>query len=99
MLTANVVPGVLVSGWWGAFVVAVVLGILNTLVKPVLLVLTLPINIMTLGLFTLVVNTFLIMVAGGLVNGFEVTSFGAAFWFGLILSVVNWFLSKLDPGK
>lgn len=93
---AYVVGGVTLSGWVPAVVVAVVLGILNSVLKPVLVVLTLPVNILTLGLFTLVINALLVMLAAKIVPGFEVKSFMTAFWFGVVLSVVNWFLNKVD---
>ncbi|MGB8656556.1 MAG: phage holin family protein [Candidatus Zixiibacteriota bacterium] len=68
---------------------ALVLGILNVFVRPVLLILTLPINILSLGLFTLMVNAFLLYAASGLVPGLEITSFGKAFWAALLISIVS----------
>jgi putative membrane protein len=95
-LVAYFMPGFTVSGFVPALMLALVLGILNVLVKPILLILTLPINVLTLGLFTLVLNGFLLYVAGYFVSGFSVDG-----WFNLILaalliSVVNGILS---PGK
>jgi hypothetical protein len=55
-----------------------------------------PVNILTLGLFTLVINALLVMLAARIVPGFEVRSFMTAFWFGVVLSIVNWFLNKVD---
>lgn len=95
MIAAYIIPGVVVSGWFAAFVVAIVLGILNLTVKPVLLVLTLPINILTLGLFTLVINTLLIFLAGAIVPGFNPGSFLAALLFGIVLSLINMFANTL----
>lgn len=95
MVAAYVIPGVSVGGWFAAFVVAIVLGIFNTFLKPVLVLLTLPLNIITLGLFTLVINTALILLAGAIVPGFHPGSFFAAFLFGLALSVINMFASPL----
>ena len=94
-VSAYVIPGVEIDGVLAAFVTAIILGIVNTFIKPVLLVLTLPISIFTLGLFTLVINAFLIMLTGYIVPGFEVAGFGWALLFGLILSLVNFFLNKL----
>ncbi|KKU93827.1 hypothetical protein A3H89_01390 [Candidatus Amesbacteria bacterium RIFCSPLOWO2_02_FULL_48_11] len=94
-VTAYLVGGVTLAGWLPALVVAVVLGILNSVLKPILVVLTLPVNILTLGLFTLVINALLVLLAARIVPGFEVVSFAAAFWFGLVLSVVNWFLNRV----
>lgn len=95
MTAAYVIPGVSISGWFAAFVVAIVLGILNTFLKPLLLVLTLPINILTLGLFTLVINTLLILLAGSIVPGFHTDSFLAALLFGVVLSFINMFANTL----
>ncbi|MCK9351683.1 MAG: phage holin family protein [Candidatus Paceibacterota bacterium] len=89
MVAAYLIPGVMVSGWFTAFVVAVVLGLLNLFVKPVLLALTLPLNIMTLGLFTLVINTILVLIAGAIVPGFVPGSFLIALLFGLVISLIN----------
>lgn len=92
---AYVIPGVSVSGWIAAMVVAIVLGILNTFLKPILLVLTLPLNILTLGLFTLVINTLLVLLAGVIVPGFHPGSFFAALLFGILLSLINMFVNSL----
>lgn len=93
-VAAYLVPGVAVTDIWGAVVAAIVLGILNTIVRPVLLFLTLPINILSLGLFTLVINTVIVLIAAEVVPGFGVSGFWAAFWFSLVLTVVNWFLDR-----
>ena len=89
MVAAYVLPGVQVASLWTAFVVAVVLGIVNAVIKPILVVLTLPINIVTLGLFTLVINALLILLVSALVPGFKVSGFWWAVAFGLVLSLVN----------
>lgn len=68
---------------------ALVLGILNAFFRPFLLLLTLPINLLSLGLFTLVINAFLLYVVSGLVSGFEITSFWKAFWAALLISIVS----------
>ena len=94
-IAAYVVPGVHVDSFWTAVVVAVVLGILNVLVKPILLVLTLPVTVMTLGLFAIFLNVLMIVIASKLVPGFEVSSFWTAVVFGLVLGVVNWWLASL----
>jgi putative membrane protein len=97
-ITAYVVPGVYVADWFAALVAAVVLGLLNSVLRPVLLVLTIPVNILTLGLFTLVINTAMVMLAAKIVPGFKVDSFWTALIFSLVLSLVNWFLEKLGKG-
>ncbi len=94
-VAAYLVPGVAVDGVTTAFIVAIVLGVLNVFVKPLLVFLTLPITLLTLGLFTFVINLGLIYLAEYLVTGFSIGSILAAILFGLILSLVNSFLSML----
>ncbi len=86
---ANLLPGVHIASFTTALVAAVVLGIINAVIKPVLVILTLPINILTLGLFTLVINAFLILIASYIVPGFKVDGFIWALIFGIVLSIVN----------
>ena len=88
-VTAYLLPGVHVSGAVSVLVLAVVLGAINAFVRPVLLILTLPLNIFTLGLFTLVLNALLVMLAALIVPGFSVASFWWALLFSLVLSIVN----------
>lgn len=95
LVTAYVLPGVQVSSFTSALVAAVVLGVVNAFIKPILIVLTLPITILTLGLFTLVLNALLILLTAKLVPGFGVDGFLWAFLFSIILSLVNSFLHKL----
>ena len=87
-LAAYLIPGIEVT-ILGALVLAVVLGLINTFVKPVIRILTLPITIITLGLFSLVVNALFIVLAGKLVPGFSVPGFWPAFWFSILLSLIN----------
>lgn len=90
MITAYVLQaGVNVDSFWTALVVAVVLGIVNTFIKPIITVLTLPINFLTLGLFSLIINGLMIMLVGAIVEGFEVTNFLWAVLFSIVLSLVN----------
>lgn len=90
MVAAYLLPGVSLSGFFPALVAAVVIGLINTFIKPVLIILTLPINILTLGLLTLVINALLIMLASALVPGFKVANFGWAILFSIVLFFVNW---------
>lgn len=87
--------GVHVDSFFTALVIAVVLGIINAILKPILLLLTLPINILSLGLFTLIINAALIMLATFIVPGFRIDSFWIAIIFGIVLSLLNWFVNKL----
>ncbi len=95
MISAYVLPGVTVENFWTAVVVAVALGIVNAVLKPILILLTLPINILTLGLFTLVINALLILLVSNVVPGFHVDGFLWAIIFGLVLSLVNGFLHRV----
>lgn len=99
VITAYLLPGVVLKSLFVALVVAVVLGLFNTILKPILIVLTLPINILTLGLFTLVINAGIIMLTSNLVEGFHVEGFWWALLFSLILSLVNAMLHLFEPNK
>ncbi len=81
--------GVKVDTFITALVVSVVLGVMNTFVKPIITILTLPINFLTLGLFSLIINGLMIMIVSGIVEGFEVTNFLWAVLFSIVLSLVN----------
>ena len=95
LVTAYLLPGIVVTSFTSALVAAVVLGVINAFIKPILLILTLPINILTLGLFTLVINALVIILAARLVPGFKVDGFWWALIFSIILSLINSFLHKL----
>jgi putative membrane protein len=91
---ANVLTGVTVDGYVGAIIVAVVLSILNLLVKPILVILTFPITIITLGLFLLVINAAIILLADKLIDGFNVANFWTAILFSILLSILQWLLQS-----
>jgi putative membrane protein len=95
LAAAYFLPGVSVGGFGAALLVALVLGIINALIKPVLIILTLPINILTLGLFTFVINALLILLATKIVPEFQVANFGWAILFGIILSLVVFVFKKV----
>lgn len=89
-IASYIVPNVSVT-LAGALIAAVVLGALNLFIRPILLILTLPINILTLGLFSLVINALLVMLTSYLIpTGFFIPGFWTALLFALVLSVVNW---------
>jgi putative membrane protein len=88
-VTAYLMPGITVSGWQAVLVAAVVLGLLNAIVRPVLILLTLPISIVTLGLFIFVINATLFYLAAQFVDGFSVSSFGSALLGSIIVSIVS----------
>lgn len=94
-VSAYILPGVKVDSFVTALVVAVVLGIVNAILKPILVLLTLPINLLTLGLFSLVINAVLILLVTAMVPGFTVAGFWTALVFSVVLSLVGWFLHLL----
>ena len=91
-ITANVVPGVTVASWSALAIAALVLGIVNAIVRPLLLILTFPITVLTLGLFYLVVNGAAFGLAAAAVPGFQIADWKAAILGALLTSVVSWFL-------
>ena len=95
MLTAYVLPGVRIKDFITALVLALVLAILNMLVKPILVILTLPATILTLGLFLLVINAIIILLASKLVSGFKVDGFFWALIFSLVLTIVSGIMHSL----
>ena len=99
VLTAYLLPGVDVTDYWTALIVAIVLVVANVFVKPVLVILTIPITIVTLGLFLLVINALIILMADYLVDGFTVNGFWWALLFSLILSIFNSLFDDLTKEK
>ncbi len=89
VVLANILPGVTVDSYLTAVIVAVVLSLLNFLVKPILIILTLPVTILTLGLFLLIINALIILLADFLVGGFAVSNIWWALLFSLLLSLLN----------
>lgn len=98
-ISAYLIPGVAIAGFWAALWLALFLGIINVLVKPILILITLPINILTLGLFTFVINALLILLAASVIKGFSVSGFWVAMLFGIVLSVVSYLLNALVNEK
>jgi putative membrane protein len=92
---AHFIPGIHVASFETALIVAVVLGLLNVFIKPILVVLTLPATIFTLGLFLLVINAVIILLCANIVGGFRVDSFWTALLFSIILSVLQSIMYKL----
>lgn len=87
MLIAHFMPGISVDSFLTSILVAIVLGLLNLTVKPILVLFTLPVTILTLGLFLLVINAVVILICDRIVGGFDVSSFWIALIFSLVLSV------------
>lgn len=90
-----ILSGISIKGGMTAAIVAVVLGFLNVIIKPILIILTLPINILTLGLFTFVINGFLFWAVAKFVDGFSVTSFWWAMLGAIVYSLITWAVSSL----
>jgi putative membrane protein len=94
-VTTLIVPGVHVAGFRGAVIAGLVLGIVNALLRPIVLLLTLPLTIVTLGLFALVVNTIMLYVVAKLTHNLVLDGFSSAFLGALVLSVISFILSRL----
>ena len=94
-ISAYILPGVHVNSFFTAVVVAVVLGIVNVFIKPIFIILTLPITIFSLGLFYFVINALMILLVARIVPGFQVDGFWWALIFALVLSLVGSFLNSL----
>jgi putative membrane protein len=101
MLAASILPGIAVDGLVPALAAGLLLGLVNAFVRPVLLILTLPITLLTLGLFLLILNGFCFWLVAWLVKGFHVAGFGSALLGSLVVSVVSWVLTALvsDSGR
>ena len=97
LLVANFVRGVQVEGWGAALFGAVVLGFVNAIIRPLMILFTLPLTILTFGLFLLVVNGMVLWLVGALVPGIRVQGFGPAFLGSLVLSILNMVVSLLFP--
>lgn len=91
-VTATVVPGVIITSWTALAIAAIVLGGVNAIVRPILVILTFPITVLTLGLFYLVVNGIAFGLAAALVPGFQIASWTAAILGALLTSVISWFI-------
>lgn len=99
LITAYILPGIHVSGPFTALVLAVVLGVINAILRPILVLLTLPLTILTLGISVLFINGFLIILASYIVPGFIVTNFWYAFLFGIVLAIVSYILDIFEEEK
>ena len=99
LLLTWLMPAVNVTSFGAALVAVLVLGLLNAVIRPVLLVLTLPVNLLTLGLFTFVINGFVFWLAARFLEGFEVRSVGWAILGAIVYSLISWAVSALVPGR
>jgi len=95
LVVEYLVPGFVLSGYQAAIVAAIVIGVVNTLIRPILQVIALPITIMTFGIFAFLINVILLWGVSKFVTGFEIANFTTAIVASLVLSLVSWFLHKL----
>lgn len=95
-VASYIIPGVEIDSPASLLVVSVVLGVVNTFIKPILVILTLPLTVLTLGIFLLLLNGILIMIVSSIVPGFEVESFFSAILFSIVVSLVSSLLSKVS---
>ena len=94
-IVSRVVPGITLSDFKAALIAVIIISLVNVFVKPLLLLLTLPVNLLTLGLFTFVINALMLMLAAYVTPGFEVSGLGSALVGSLLLSVISVILQKL----
>ena len=99
LIAGSVIPGFRIDSPLDAFIAAVILSLLNSFVRPILVLLTLPINLLTLGLFTLVINGLLVAATAAFVKGFSIDGFGSAFLGALVVSIVATLLNLLVGDK
>jgi putative membrane protein len=99
LIITYLVPSIHIRSFGTALIVAVVLGLINTILRPLLILLTLPVTILTLGLFILVVNALCFWLCASLLKGFEVSGFWSAFFGSILYSIVSWLLSALIFGN
>ena len=92
--TSYLLDGIHISGFFSALLAAAILGILNAFLRPIALVLTLPINILSLGFFTFIINALMLKMASGIIAGFDVTGFWTAIFGSLLISIISWLLNS-----
>jgi putative membrane protein len=98
LISAYFLPGVSIRSLSAALVTALVLGLINAIIRPILVILTFPITIVTLGLFIFILNALLVLLTSAIVPGFEVRGFWWALLFSLVFSVVSFLLHRIAPG-
>lgn len=99
MLVAYLIPGVGISGFGIAVIAALVIGLVNALIRPLVEILSLPVTILTLGLFSLIINAAMFALAAWFVPGFSLAGFGPAFWGALLYTVFAWLVSSFVGDK
>lgn len=99
MLVSYLTPGVAFSSFWSALITSVVFGLINAVIRPLVLILTLPINILTLGLLTFIINALMFWLASVVVKGFYVANFASAFWGALIYTIIVCIINYIDKPR
>ena len=99
VIAGGVVSGIRIETIGAGILAAAILGLVNAVIRPLALLLTLPINILSLGLFTLVINALMLQLVAGIVPGFFIESFWSAFWGALLISVISWILNLFVGGS
>lgn len=94
-VTAYIVPGMTIEGLFAGFVAALILGLVNIVIKPIFIILTLPLTILSMGLFLLVINGLMLLLTAGLVPGFTLVGFWSAVFGAILLSIATWFLNQI----
>ena len=98
LIIAHIVPSLIrVDGFLAALVAAILLGIVNTIIRPILVILTFPLTLLSFGLFLLVINALMLWLVSALVSGFHVSGFWGALFGSILISIVSWILSKFLP--
>ncbi len=95
LLVAHFVKGIQISGWGPAILGALVLGLVNAVIRPIAVILTFPLTIVTFGLFLLVINALMLWLMSGLVPGIKIERFGSAFFGALLLAILNMLVNRL----
>lgn len=95
LIVATLVQSVEISSYYSALIAALFIGLVNAVLKPILIILTLPINILTLGLFTFVINGLLFWLVASFIKGFDIAGFWPAFWAAFIYGIIAWITSGI----
>lgn len=93
LLVAWIMSSVTINPWYVAIIVSIVLGLINAVIRPIVKLITLPVNVATLGLFSLVINALMVLLCDWIVPGFETSGFLSALLFSIILAVISWLLN------
>jgi putative membrane protein len=99
LLVGYIMPGIIINGFGTALMAAFVMGLINVLIRPILSILTLPINLLTLGIFGLIVNALLFALAAAIVPGFAVTNFLSAFFGAILLTIITALVDNMTPSN